>query len=77
MRSIKRRCPGVKADLSQIFWSFKENSTAIRRKRARNLAKLGFSVVDHVKSDRLLERQFEFVVDREHLLSEHVLDSLQ
>ena len=42
--------------MSQIFRSFKANSTAICRKRAGNLAKLGFSAADHVKSDRLLDK---------------------
>jgi len=46
------------ADLSQIIRSFEANSTAIQTKRAGNLAKLGFSAVDHVTSDKLLSAAY-------------------
>jgi len=61
--------------LSQIFRSFKANSTAICRKRAGNLAKLGFSAVDHVKSDRLLAIKdlIEKFVEQFEALSQHTV----
>ena len=40
--------------MSQIFRFFEANSTAIKREIAENLAKLGSSAADYVRSDRLL-----------------------